>query len=392
MEQLFPAIICVGYNRPDAMETLLTSIGVASYPEGSVPLIVSIDWSDRQKDVKAVADAFNWTHGEKTVRCFDSRQGLRNHILQCGDLSGQYGAAIVLEDDLIVSPAFYQYAAKAASFYNDEASVCGVALYSHAWNGYANVQFLPQKNGFDTYLGQFSITWGECWTKRQWQGFRTWYAAHEGGKAAFDERMPEDITHWPETSWGKYFVSYIIEKDLSYVMPYTALATNNEQPGQHNAGGDNSHQVMLLDAADMPYRFAPIQEAVQYDIFFERRNLPLPSRLDISSDEVCVDLHGQHATVLGKAYLLTLKKYDAPVIASFGLRLRPIEINVIRDLPGDVIRLYRVDGVVPRLVSDDESLRMEYELYRFGWRRLLNYSVGTCFKKLCGRIRRTIIK
>ncbi len=389
-----PAIVCVGYNRPDALTRLLRCVETAVYPDDArIPLIVSIDFSAAQGDVRAAAEACPWTHGEKIIRCFPVRQGLRSHILQCGDLSAQYGAVVILEDDLLVAPGYYSYLTQAIAFYGDDARIAGFALYSHAWNGYADVPFIPACSGADAYLGQYSITWGQCWTDQQWRGFRAWYAEH-AQLDANDTRMPADIPRWPETSWGKYFVFYILARDLYYVVPYVSLSTNCEEAGQHNFGGDDSHQVAMLEGSGMTYRFAAFPNAVRYDIFFERQAIRLPARLGIHPDEVCVDLSGRHADTLGKRYLLTCRRFDLSLVASFGLRLRPIEANVHYDMPGSAIRLYDVFAGLPAEKADPQNvfLRMRYDLYRFGWRRLLSYSVRDVCRRVRGRVKRMVCK
>ena len=383
------AIVAIGYNRPQALARLLASVGRADFSGyAEIPLIISIDQSPSADAVAAVAEDFDWPHGQKWIRRFDERQGLRSHVLQCGDLSQRYGAVTLLEDDLIVSPAFYQYVCTALDFYKDAPEICGISLYTHAWNGYADVQFIPQKNAFDTYLGQYSCTWGQCWTAAQWRLFRDWYARHAVAPPTLDGRIPADISRWPDTSWGKFFVSYIVENDRYYVMPYTALSTNCEEAGQHADGTSDAHQVMLLEAPIMDWRFAPVAQAIRYDIFFERMQLDTLPATGIPATEICVDLHDQKRSAFDCRYLLTTASYDLPVVCSFGMRMRPIEANVLYSIPGADIRLYDVDGRALSRTSDNANRRMAYELYRFDWRRLLPYSLGTVCKKLLGRVRR----
>ena len=91
-----PAIVAVGYNRADGMKRLLDSIGRAKFDVSDVPLIVSIDESNRSDEVEQVAREFKWEHGSLEIRRFPERQGLRKHIVQCGDYSEKYGGVIIL--------------------------------------------------------------------------------------------------------------------------------------------------------------------------------------------------------------------------------------------------------------------------------------------------------
>ena len=69
-------VIAVGYNRPDAMARLLNSISQADFENDTVDLLISIDKGARQDEVRAVAEAFEWKNGKKTVRAFSERQAI----------------------------------------------------------------------------------------------------------------------------------------------------------------------------------------------------------------------------------------------------------------------------------------------------------------------------
>ena len=48
--------------------------------------------------VEKFATEYNWEYGEKIVRTFPERQGLKKHILQCGDYTSKYDVVVILED------------------------------------------------------------------------------------------------------------------------------------------------------------------------------------------------------------------------------------------------------------------------------------------------------
>lgn len=338
-----PVIVAVGYNRPHCMKRLLESIGNAEYEIDDVTLIISIDESNKSDLVQKVAEDFDWKHGEKIIRRFPERQGLKKHIIQCGDLSEKYGAVIILEDDLYVSPGFYSYVCQAQEHYANDDRIAGVALYSNALNVFSQDRFVPVKNQYDTYLGQYIITWGQSWTEKQWNRYKTWFLANDDKLPARNDKIPLEILTWTR-SWGKFFISYMVENDRYYVMPYTALSTNFSEQGEHNSskGYETAYQTSLLQGS-MQYRFPGFDEAIKYDSFFERMydDELLPG---ISGREVCFDLYGLKVTPLGKKYLLSCKKYDFPIVRTYGLRLRPQEQNAIAGIEGDGIYLYKVNG------------------------------------------------
>ena len=264
-----PAIVAVGYNRPDSMRRLLQSIVNAHYPFDGIDLIISIDESNRSDDVQKVADEFQWNYGNKIIKRYPERQGLRKHIIQCGDLSNQYGAVIILEDDLMVSPSFYNYTYAAINYYKDNPKIVGASLYSHCWNGYAGLQFIPEKNEYDAYLGQYSISWGQCWAKEQWNLFKEWYLLHEDKLPAENKAMPSTILRWSQQSWGKYFISYMVEKNLYYAVPYAGMTTNFSEMGTHNSSSSATFQVPLQQGNKVEYKLPDFEQAVKYDLFFD---------------------------------------------------------------------------------------------------------------------------
>ena len=120
------AVIVVGYNRPDSLRRILQSLAKAQYDYTEIPLRISIDHSGMEEVVRA-AEEFEWKHGEKKVVYHPRRLGLRSHIISCGDLTEEYGAVMILEDDLYVSPDYYNFAAQALEKYGVQ-----IALYKKA--------------------------------------------------------------------------------------------------------------------------------------------------------------------------------------------------------------------------------------------------------------------
>ena len=371
LKNIKPAIVAVGYNRPDSMKRLLLSVSKAYYPVDDIDLIISIDKSNRSDEVQRVAEGIEWKYGQKIIKRFSERQGLRRHILQCGDLSEKYGAVIILEDDLVVAPSFYHYTYQSVNRYAEDKHISGISLYSHAWNGYANLEFRPARNEYDIYFGQYSITWGQCWTAKQWKRFKKWYFENENTLPDSNPYIPEAILRWSSQSWGKYFVSYMAENDLYYVIPYNAFSTNFSEVGQHNAYRDTAHQVCLQQGCKTNYAFPDFADGIKYDCFFER--VFSGNIAGIPATEVCVDLNGTKIDIQGKKYLLsTIKKSGFEQVASFGINMHPIDENITNSITGTGIYMYRVDGECCCLTGKDVSAeRLIYDTYDLTWKQLL---------------------
>ena len=266
-----PAIVAVGYNRPEGMKRLLDSIGRAHFDSNDIPLIVSIDESIKSDEVEKVAKEFDWNYGHKEIHRFPVRQGLRKHIIQCGDYSEKYGGVIILEDDLVVAEDFYKYVCQAHDFYGGDDRVCGVALYSYRSNVFTHFSFDPMRTPYDVYLGGMVVTWGQSWNLRQWRKFREWYVQHEEKLPVLSKAMPQDISSWTR-SWGRYFASFMADQHVSYIYPYIARSTCFSDFGEHNKSGIpfTFVQVPLMHGVPPKYDFAPFEKLVHYDCFFDR--------------------------------------------------------------------------------------------------------------------------
>lgn len=373
-----PAIVTVGYNRPNDLERLLNSIAEASYPFNDITLVISIDKANNEDAVVSVADSFKWDYGEKVIRRFPERQGLRKHVLQCGDLAYKYGAVIILEDDLLVSPDFYQYTVSALEMYGEDEKVTGVSLYSHEWNGYANRYHTPIINQYDVYMGQFSISWGQCWTDRWWRNFKNWYE-EQNEKLLNDVDIPRDIDLWSDQSWGKYFAHYIVKKNLFYVVPYVSTTTNFSDPGQHVSLSNNVYQVRFRYGSKTNYSFPTFSEAIKYDMYFE--NIELRKKLSEElHEDVCVNLSGIDREYGLTRYLLSTESLPYKRIRSYGAQLRPIELNVFYRVPGEDIFLYDMCTVEKKPKSSDFNI-LRYEIRGIPLNECFIYSVGLFIRK-----------
>src|SRR5262245_8664613 len=96
-----PSVVVIAYDRPAALKRLLDSLARAWHPDG-VTLIVSIDRAAGgvNREVAMLANRFEWTHGDKRVILREEHLGVVGHFRECGRLAAEYGAAVLLEDDL----------------------------------------------------------------------------------------------------------------------------------------------------------------------------------------------------------------------------------------------------------------------------------------------------
>lgn len=327
------AIVVVGYNRLSSIKRLLGSLLDSKYPEKQVPLVISIDCSGDERLYQYVRE-FHWPFGEKYVNIQKERLGLKNHIFQCGELTRLFKAIVLLEDDLFVSPFFYEYVEKTVEAYGEDESIAEISLYKNESNGYAGLPFSNIQDGNDVFLMQDVSTWGQCWTEQMWDKFVEWRDSHTEEDIQ-NVDMPDRIKKW-ERAWSKYYNAYVVATGRHVLYPNISLTTNFSDAGEHGGNQNSAVQVCLLQGEIM-YSFKGHDELTTYDIY--NNNEAIPQWLNIQKENLCMDLYGIHDVVKGR-YILSIRILPYEIVDSFALNMRPIEINIKYGIKGEGIYLY----------------------------------------------------
>lgn len=381
------ALVVIGYNRPNSIKRLLKSLDRAEYQNKKVDLIISLDNSG-DYNVLNEAENFQWIYGEKQVIVHSERLGLRKHVLFCGNLTKDYDAIVMFEDDIYASPNFFNYVCATLNKYQNEEKVAGISLYTHLWNVGVNRPFYPQKSEYDVFFLQYAQSWGQVWTKKMWDQFMEWYG--DGTKKINESILPTNIANWPESSWLKYFINYIVEKDKYFVYPYESMTTNFTDTGTHNTQSSTSYQVPLAWNEKFEFNLPNFNiDQVVYDVYFERENIG--EWLGVPNDELCIDLYGLKRYKENKRYLLSTEICPFEIKDSFALSLRPHELNIIADIKGNEIFLYDTFSAQNNknnneLSKNNKILIIKYDLRAISNRKLLFLLMHETSKKFKNKL------
>ncbi|HBH24609.1 MAG TPA: hypothetical protein DDY13_14450 [Cytophagales bacterium] len=351
--QYQPAIVVITYNRLSSLKRLLSSIDGSRF-EDYPDLIISIDYSDTYQDqLAACAESFAWK-GEKHIIRHKSNLGLRSHVFFCGRLSTEYGSVIVLEDDLYVAPDFYLYSLKALEILQTSQTVSGIGLYSPSFNEAAALPFEPVKTNSNLYLMQVPCSWGQIWTKDQWSSFENWL------NDDFDieqlNLLPAAIQHWSDQSWKKLYMLYLSQKNYFFAYPYTSYSMNLNEPGTHIIEKDYKflNGLPLNNSVD---KLKLDKQAACYDMHY----MLIPDVLNETNSadgeyDYEIDLYGTKLDQFDEEqWLITALKVTS-FEKSFGLQLKPIELNILFGIEGTEIFLtqkkYISSRELPRTIID----------------------------------------
>jgi len=386
-----PAIIVVAFNRPASLQRLLNSIAKADYPdEWEVPLCLCIDYqeSENNREVVRIAEEYSWPRGPKEIIHQAENLGLKKHVLACGDLSQRFDSIIMLEDDLFVSPTFYSYTVQALDYYREAEQIGGISLYNHRINFVNRRPFLPLEDGTDVYFLQIASSWGQAWTRSQWMSFRIWLK--ENSKVPANVAIPEYVINWPDQSWLKHFIHYLRENDKFFVYPRVGLSTNFGDTGQNNANNSTNFQVPIWVGVSPPVEvaFVPVSDSnAVYDSFFELSpKIFLKFNHSLSKYDFDVNLQGSKpANKLNKEFVIVSGKYHDG-LRTFPVQMKPIELNVVFDLPGEGISLIAKKDL-SKVVKKNIYERIKWFEYSFGFISLkekINNLKDVVLEKLIG--------
>lgn len=339
-------IIAVGYNRAKPLQRLLNCINQADYcGDSNIRLIISLDRANNCEEMKAIADAFEWKHGEKEVILHPKRLGLREHFLFCGDLTQKYGSIVFLEDDVYALPGFYKFAKACVEKYENDDRLVGASLYSLRYSETAHRPFTPLNDGTDVYFAQL-MSWAPVYFPKQWKAFREWYNAEP--KPMKDiSWLPDNVRQWKMTSFKKYHIKYTITQKKFFVYPQVSFTTNFAEAGQHYTADNDNLQVPLIINQIGQYRLPDFDDSKSvYDAFLEmmpaclKKHCPQLEELDFD-----IDLYGnKRKENMTAPYCITAKRVRNAV-QRWGCKTVPQETNIMLDVPGNFFFLAKIADV-----------------------------------------------
>jgi hypothetical protein len=163
---LAPVVLFV-YNRPEHTRRTLEALQLDPLAAQS-ELVVYADGPRRDGDrsqIAAVRELFEGLSGFKSVniRASGENRGLAASIIDgVTEVISNHGRAIVLEDDLVVSPQFLTYMNGALDYYADEETVMHISGY---WFP-IDLEMAP-----GTFFLRVPSSWGWATWARAWQCF-----------------------------------------------------------------------------------------------------------------------------------------------------------------------------------------------------------------------------
>ena len=377
-------IVVIAFDRPASLGRLLAQLITSNYNNQEVDLVISIDKGPSQENLIKICENHDWVHGTLKIIAHEQNLGLKKHVLKCGDLVADYDAIIMLEDDIFPSTSLFSFTEKAIRLSSGHENIAGISLYTPSINEFTSKKFIPIFSTSDLFLAQVPQSWGQVWSKNMWFSFREWLS-NTSLDCSIDDRMPLGARCWSDKSWKKLFFHYMVVMDKYFIYPSVSLSTNFYEVGTHVKRKSTLFQVPLSVTETCHDLALPGTQFI-YDSHYENNYLQafLQQRY---VQKVVVDLYGSKEIELN-VLLLTTRRLPYKIVYSYGLELKPHELNVLWNVEGNLIYLYdtsKKSNVPAYSLSDEVKLIKYYELN--DWRSSLKIVINDLYFSLRSKLK-----
>eukprot|EP00177_Eucheuma_denticulatum_P003968 GFKZ01007171.1.p1 GENE.GFKZ01007171.1~~GFKZ01007171.1.p1 ORF type:complete len:455 (+),score=60.27 GFKZ01007171.1:97-1461(+) len=252
-EEPVARLIVITMDREDSLKRLLESLTRSNYGEDHVDLDI---WIDKAKDkplhdgVLHACRTTDWKQGTKTIHKRVSNAGLYEQWIYTWNITQETTEfAVILEDDLEVSPSFYQWLRVARAAYAQDPDVGAFTLQRPTLRprqikGVATGPLrIPSEHPIFKYrlLG----TWGFAPQRDTWVEFRKWFEEKkESGEKPYVNGLvttewykSQEVDGYAPTMWSQWWIKFVDEKGYFTVTANlpdgSTLASNWREAGLH---------------------------------------------------------------------------------------------------------------------------------------------------------------
>ncbi|KAG0175332.1 hypothetical protein DFQ28_001862 [Apophysomyces sp. BC1034] len=241
-------LIIITDRRPHSLSRLFQSTSRAHFLGDSVNAVIHMEQS-ADRVTRTMVNNFHWRHGRKVLKHRIHKGGLMPAIVESWYPTSNDNYAVILEDDIEVSPLFYAWSKYNILKYrygnNSDKHMYGVSLYSPR-----NLELLPAgRRPFDPnwvlrphydphtpYLSQVPCSWGAVYFPEHWREFHE-YLIGRLEHPNLNITVPRSRSNRWKKSWKKYFIELVYLR--AYVMLYPnfqkfeSFSTNHLEFGTH---------------------------------------------------------------------------------------------------------------------------------------------------------------
>ncbi|MEV3822110.1 hypothetical protein [Aeromonas dhakensis] len=250
-EYTYAPIVIFAFNRPAHLKKTVSALSKCELAKSS-KVIVFIDGSRDEEDVPKQKLMLDYLQSVVDFLCVEVRVREKNVGLEINvssgitDVMNEYGRAIILEDDILVSSHFLRYMNESLNFYQDRKEVWHIS----GWNFPLVEDDLPSCFLWRTALGWGWATWADRWNyyERDPQALLDEFdemdiqAFNIYGSYNFWEQVVNNATGKIRT-WAVFWYAAIFKNGGLCLNPSRAMTTNIGFDGSGTHGASIEHSL-----------------------------------------------------------------------------------------------------------------------------------------------------
>ncbi|KAH8116272.1 hypothetical protein DFH11DRAFT_1852900 [Phellopilus nigrolimitatus] len=253
----FPSVelTVITNDRPNSLLRLFKSLKSARYFGDSINIRINQEQT-ADLETRRLVDTFTWQHGHVFVHHRVVHAGLLIAIVESWYPRTNDSYAIILEDDVEVSPMFYAWSKMALLHYryghleNKIPSLFGISLYQQK-----QIELRPEgRRPFDArslfdaygvlyrntpYLSQIPCSWGAVYFPEHWREFHSYLMVRfsEAWLPLREHVVPHVRSNRWAKSWKRFFIELVFLRGYVMLYPnyddFVSLSTNHLEIGSH---------------------------------------------------------------------------------------------------------------------------------------------------------------
>lgn len=250
------SIVVFGWKREASLKRLLGSLTnpKINYQGHQLDLSINLD-GGYTNEVLDLVTKFTWKHGQKTISKRNEHVGLAENVMNSwnpgiDDENNQSSMAIFLEDDIELSPYFFEFLItllrKIDLNPNGRKDLFGISLNTpkfdeislSSWGPWSPVSKDSSLTTQDLlFKFQLPSSWGSLYFATEWKKFQSYYKRRQSCQIGHKLLPKSGSTYWKE-SWKRYLIEWMALKPLTMLYPnlpsQTSYSIHHREKGIHS--------------------------------------------------------------------------------------------------------------------------------------------------------------
>ena len=270
-------IIVLTQRRFTSLVRLLKTINDAIYFKNDIELEIHIDYHKSYGHTKIVelAKKFLFIHGTKSIKIYPSKLGLVQMWLQAWSPISDTERAVILEDDMELSPFWLDWLARSWQTYGNRTDLAGISLCRQRQRASDGKSILFEYH--EPFLYRLVGSFGFSPNARLWRPFVQWALSMKDLKKrdVFIPGIISSLHHRQNpTSWEQYWIWWCWHGTNAFYNLYIhpkagTLITHWAEPGEHSSSqGHQSDTLLQTDVSvlhSMPLHLARFNWSFQLE-------------------------------------------------------------------------------------------------------------------------------